>query len=94
MGSVVETMTFSDWIPGPPPRGHRLGQHLFNSAPEHIRKAVAGVMELDPFYVNSNEQMYIVNNFLEFVRLCWDVTDGEEMRIAIGMVLSEPKARR
>lgn len=94
MVSVVETMTFETWSKGHPPRGLRYSQHLFNTAPEHIQTMTRGVQDLDPFYVDSTEKIYILNNFLLFASLVWDVTDEYELRVARRMVMSEPNARR
>ena len=96
MGSVVETMTFDKWCLQVPPDGLRIGQHLFNTAPDHIREMTRAVMGLDPFYVEPGriETLYILNNFLTFAQLCWDVHDEDELILARQMVLSEPNARR
>jgi hypothetical protein len=96
VASVVETMTFEEWCAQVPPDGLRIGQHLFNTAPPHIRKMTTGVLDLDPFYNQDGriETLYILNNFLTFAQLCWDVTDGEELALARQMVMSEPNARR
>lgn len=85
---------FQEWLWAKVPAGYRRGQHLFNTAPSHIQTMVQSVMELDPFYVDSPEQIYILNNFLAFAELCWDVHDEEELRLARKMVMDEPNARR
>lgn len=87
-------MTFKEWTSNRPPDDQRLGQHLFNTAPEHIREYARGVFELDPFYAAGKERIYIVNNFLAFAELVWDVTDEDEMKTAFRMVMAEPNARR
>lgn len=91
---MVETMTFETWSMEIPPEGLRAGQHLFNTAPEHIQSFTRGVMELDPFHVDSISTLYILNNFLLFANLVWEIRDHDEMEEAFKLVMAEPNARR
>lgn len=87
-------MTYDEWVNTKVSEPVRLGQHLMNTAPEHVYRAACGVIELDPFYVDSPSRLYILNNFLAFAYLVWDESDPEQIAIARKMVLSEPGARR
>lgn len=87
-------MTFEDWTHSCRPPDQRLGQHLFNTAPDHIREMARSVKDLDPFYARAKEELYILNNFLLFASLVWDVRDEDELKLARKMVLDEPNARR
>lgn len=92
--AAIDEPDFETWSTNQPPEGHRLGQHLFNTAPKHISGFACGVTELDPFYADSIENLYILNNFLLFANLVWDVVDEDEIREAFHLVMSEPNARR
>lgn len=88
------SQTFDEWKAVPPPPEQRLGQHLFNTAPESIRVFVTGRLDLDPFFVDSKDRMYILNNFLLFCELAWDVHTEQDRNDILDLVMSEPNARR
>lgn len=80
-------MTFQEWISQPTTPGQRRGQHLFNTAPEHITNFARGDLLLDPFnatddktnhhYAESNRR---IERFTTFAYLVWDTTDQEDLK--------------
>lgn len=80
--------TFAEWLATPRAPGQRIGQHLMNTAPDHIYNAASGDFKLDCFYCDYDHDEKVVM-FIQFAELCWDVTDPSELKMARQMVVFE-----
>lgn len=75
------------WLTKPVPENVRYGQHLMITAPRHISNAATHDGRFD-CWERKKRHDPVVDNFIMFAFLCWDVTDPEELEKAKELVFS------
>lgn len=79
---------FEIWLIQRVPNGLRYGQHLMNTAPEHVYGYVIDTCGFDPFYAE-DKTAPVVQRFIMLAELIWDETDVRQMDLARELVVDE-----